>query len=479
MNYHLYPVLGAPRGVPRFMVSDRNLTGVLLRDFNLYETVPIAVHPLDFLATGGLNGTFPKITGTGDTMDAFVFTKTAAGTIVVLAASPTLAWDAGDAVFYGSLNFNTVQAIAAAGALAANGSVAVQLAFAYTPAGEASVIVQQDARLFYAPDPGDLPDPDSVTETIFENLLLANYTHVRASADGTLSGALRLECGVTAPGGTTATNSSSSVARTVAALATHRQMLHFRVRGKTEKIPITGGSSNGETNIGGTLGSGTINVWSLTVSSPVQTIYLNRDTGGGANTAAVDYILSVPVDPGGTITLLYDTQDGGIDAGGRTILVPGVDPTRAPFDGQFLQLDPLVPISASEAAAVEILRDTLVVAEATTTNNTPTAMTVTLGSLVLPNSSARAFKGTLKAWRTDTIGEADFFELAGVITRGANAASTALVQDVVSRLPSDVGADLTAWQVAVTADTSAGGLAVTVTAENSKTVNFVLKVEFL
>ena len=60
--------------------------------------------------------------------------------------------------------------------------------------------------------------------------------------------------------------------------------------------------------------------------------------------------------------------------------------------------------------------------------------------------------------------------------RGANAASTVLIDTPsVNRVATSAGA--TAWVVAVTADTTNGGIAVTVTGVASTTIRWVCKLE--
>ena len=68
------------------------------------------------------------------------------------------------------------------------------------------------------------------------------------------------------------------------------------------------------------------------------------------------------------------------------------------------------------------------------------------------------------------------WSIEGAIMRGANAASTVLIDTPsVNRVACSAGA--TAWVVAVTADTTNGGLAVTVTGVASTTIRWVAKLE--
>jgi hypothetical protein len=99
----------------------------------------------------------------------------------------------------------------------------------------------------------------------------------------------------------------------------------------------------------------------------------------------------------------------------------------------------------------------------------------TNNQVILPNNSAYYFKGSVIANVTGAAnGAAWAFE--GAIMRGANAGSTVLIgTPVIDRVASTSGAS--AWTIALTADTSNGGLAVTVTGAASTTIRFVAKVE--
>jgi hypothetical protein len=116
-----------------------------------------------------------------------------------------------------------------------------------------------------------------------------------------------------------------------------------------------------------------------------------------------------------------------------------------------------------------------------TTDATPTVLTIGAGAagttnqVILPNNAAYHFRGSVIANVTGAAnGAAWSFE--GAIMRGANAASTVLIgAPVVNRIAASAGA--TAWTIAVTADTTNGGLAVTVTGAASTTIRWVAKLE--
>jgi hypothetical protein len=116
-----------------------------------------------------------------------------------------------------------------------------------------------------------------------------------------------------------------------------------------------------------------------------------------------------------------------------------------------------------------------------TTNATATVITSdgsaasTTNQIILPNNSAYYFKGSVIANVTGG-GNTKAWAIEGAIKRGANAASTALVgTPTVTSAYADVGA--ATWAIAVTADTTNGGLAVTFTGQAATTIRCVAKLE--
>lgn len=107
------------------------------------------------------------------------------------------------------------------------------------------------------------------------------------------------------------------------------------------------------------------------------------------------------------------------------------------------------------------------------TSNTSAASTT--NQVILPNNSAYTFQGTVIAAKT-AAGDTSSWKFEGAIKRGANAASTVLVAAVTPTvIAQDVGA--VTWVLAVTADTTNGGIAVTVTGAAATTIRWVCKIE--
>jgi len=117
-----------------------------------------------------------------------------------------------------------------------------------------------------------------------------------------------------------------------------------------------------------------------------------------------------------------------------------------------------------------------------TTDATATALTVdrnqtasTDNQVILPNNSAYSFSGTIIARESATDGS-DYasWEIKGALLRDANAASTVLGNGIVNKLYATSGAS--AWAVALSADTTNGGLKVEVTGAASTNIRWVATV---
>jgi hypothetical protein len=113
-----------------------------------------------------------------------------------------------------------------------------------------------------------------------------------------------------------------------------------------------------------------------------------------------------------------------------------------------------------------------------TTDATPEALTSnnsTAGStnqVILPNNSAYFFSGTVIA-RQDAASGTDMgaWEIKGAIRREGTAAATTLVKSTINEFSAPVG-----WNIALTADTVNGGLAITVTGAAATNIRWVATV---
>ena len=155
---------------------------------------------------------------------------------------------------------------------------------------------------------------------------------------------------------------------------------------------------------------------------------------------------------------------GGSNGTTRSINANQVFPARNPLTS---------PQGASQAALLVLARQTT---DATATAlSSDSSAAGTTNQVILPNNSAYYFKVRVIAGVTGA-GNTKAWTLEGAIKRGANAASTAIVGTVTTTIvAADAGAST--WTVTATADTTNGGLAITVTGQASTTIRWVAKAE--
>jgi hypothetical protein len=117
-----------------------------------------------------------------------------------------------------------------------------------------------------------------------------------------------------------------------------------------------------------------------------------------------------------------------------------------------------------------------------TTDATATVLTSDGGAagstnqVILPNNSAYYVRGSIIAGVTGA-GNSSSWTFQGTIKRGANAAATSIVGAGITATLVSQDAGAAAWAVAITADTTNGGLAVTVTGAAATTIRWVCKIE--
>jgi hypothetical protein len=122
---------------------------------------------------------------------------------------------------------------------------------------------------------------------------------------------------------------------------------------------------------------------------------------------------------------------------------------------------------------------TLVLARQTT-DATPTVLRSnsssagTSNQLILQDSAAYYFKGSIVG-RVTSNGSASAWSFEGLIKRSTGAGTTVIVQSSLNLVGQDTGAS--SWAVAISADTTNGGLAVTCTGQAATTIKWVAKLE--
>ena len=146
--------------------------------------------------------------------------------------------------------------------------------------------------------------------------------------------------------------------------------------------------------------------------------------------------------------------------------------TRGLYANNAFSSNPISGIAGASQSALLILGKETTNATATVLSSDANAAGST-NQVIMPNNSAYFFTGEVVAGVTGG-GNTKGWTIEGVIKRGANAASTALVgTPTVTSTYADAGAST--WVIAVTADTTNGGLAVTFTGQASTTIRTVCR----
>jgi hypothetical protein len=218
------------------------------------------------------------------------------------------------------------------------------------------------------------------------------------------------------------------------------------------------------------VGSGQSNTASGTYSAVV----------GGANNVAGNQGAAVV---GGSFNTASGVQSGAFAGENHVVnaenavAVGGARGTTRTIFGNFVTPASNAPIASqsgvSQSATLLLGRQTTDATATVLRSNSSAASTT--NQVILPNNSAYTFQGTCIANVTGG-GTTSGWKFEGVIKRGANAASTALVAAVTPLvIAQDAGA--VTWVLAVTADTTNGGIKVEVTGAAATTIRWVAKIE--
>jgi hypothetical protein len=218
---------------------------------------------------------------------------------------------------------------------------------------------------------------------------------------------------------------------------------------------VVGGSGNSTSGLNAVIAGGENNIQSGATSF----------IGGGVANNASGVCSSII---GGTLNVANQSQ---------STVIGGRNGTTRSIIANTVVTGSLNPVAASSGVS----QSALLVLGAQTTDATATVLrsntsaAATTNQVILPNNSAYAFQGTCIA-NVTAGGTTSGWKFEGVIKRGANAASTALVAAVTPTvIAQDVGA--VTWVLAITADTTNGGIAVTVTGQAATTIRWVCKIE--
>ena len=222
-----------------------------------------------------------------------------------------------------------------------------------------------------------------------------------------------------------------------------------------------GGTSGGSplSNTASGLASLVVGGWNNTANSTYSSIL------GGQSNAAINVFATVGGGQSNYANGISSTISGGSFGTTRAISGNQIFPAHnSPISSAIY--------GASQGALLILGRQTTDATATVLTSDTNAASTT--NQVILPNNSAYYFKGEVIAGVTGG-GNTKGFTIEGVIKRGANAAATTLVGSTVMSAYGDAGA--ATWTVALAADTTNGGLRITVTGVAATTIRWVAKVE--
>jgi hypothetical protein len=248
---------------------------------------------------------------------------------------------------------------------------------------------------------------------------------------------------------------------------------------------IAGGNNNAATSVNCFIGGGTSHTASGEGSSIVggssnAASGQNSSIVGGYANGASNASAFIGGGFGCNATNSYSSVVGGLintASGDASIVLGGNYGTTRGIAGNFVapaSVSPITALAGAQQTATLLLGRQTTDATATVLRSN-TSAAGTQNQIILPNNSAYTFQGTCIANVTGG-GTTSGWKFEGVIKRGANAGTTALVAAVTPTvIAQDVGA--VTWVLAITADTTNGGIAVTVTGAASTTIRWVCKIE--
>jgi hypothetical protein len=226
---------------------------------------------------------------------------------------------------------------------------------------------------------------------------------------------------------------------------------------------VTGGFKNTATAPGSFVGGG--GTYGDGSSGGNSAISQGSSVVGGFNNVASGFISFVGGGNSNTANGQYSFIGGGAVGTTRSIQGNHVFPAHNA---------PVSFSSGASQAGLLILGRVTTDATATRLTSDPTTTGGTTNQVILPNNSAYFFTGEVVSGVTGG-GNTKGWTIEGVIKRGANAASTALVgTPTVTSTYADAGA--ATWTIALSADTTNGGLAVTFTGQASTTIRTVCQI---
>jgi hypothetical protein len=222
------------------------------------------------------------------------------------------------------------------------------------------------------------------------------------------------------------------------------------------------------------------NYSSICIGNGVQAAGIGAVAIGGSGTSSSSTYSSAIGGANAQASGLYSAVYGGINGvanAQNSAVIGGAYGTARSIVGNFIipaSDAPVSAISGRQQLAFLLLGIATTDATVTTLRSNASAAGTT-NQLTLPNNSAYYVRGSCIANVTGG-GNTKAWTFDAVIKRGATAASTAIVGAVTENIvAADAGA--ATWDVTISADTTNGALAVSVTGQAATTIRWVCKLE--
>ena len=118
-------------------------------------------------------------------------------------------------------------------------------------------------------------------------------------------------------------------------------LVTLRFRGVVEPMMYKNGNMDGDLfYVGGEPNNATYNIYKITVSSPAQHYFLNRQDKVGHRIFTIDYTKTIEIEGQASVTFFGDGQNGRLISNFKKLVVPDVsEEIKQPFHGQFLQVN--------------------------------------------------------------------------------------------------------------------------------------------
>ena len=233
----------------------------------------------------------------------------------------------------------------------------------------------------------------------------------------------------------------------------------------------------------GATGANSVAIGALSKSFSTGTIAIGESAYAYGNGYGI--ALGKQATSSGTGSVCIASENAGSTASGRASVVIGAQ-SAASADhsfafgkeassavyGKFSYASTAFVAAGDAQTGALVLRRATTDATATvlTSNNAAAAAT---NQVILPNNSAYAFSGIIVARQQAAGGTASAaWRVEGLIRREANAASTVLVNSALTVIDNQPG-----WSIALSADTTNGGLAVTVTGAAATNIRWVATIQ--